>query len=403
MKAIKTAGSKAEKKVMRFNVFVTFLILLASLRVDAQIDPSSAMLLNTNRAAVRDGGLDSGRYTVKPRSGETTRATTHKTTETPKPRDHADDVAPTPTPVASPTPTPQIEVQPAVLQSPSPTPLRAGPESPTFTPQNDDGERDDDAAQDSGDNETQSPITTKVQRDERRFTMLELSFSPGYLYNESKSTFAPRNYFVNSPTMSVDAGVWTSPNFGVHTNFLGTLNASVTDSLNNTKNAAASEQWFSVGARARGFFGDGSLAPTLQLGLDYREYQFRVPSDTVTRNKLMTSGLILLLDAEIPTSGLGAWVFGAEFGPRLSHAESSNAVEFRTGEDPQTTSVGVHVGAHYRFDHTQSVFWKVSYGVEKNLFNGSTTVNDPITGLPEANVSVTNSFALFQLGYTWAD
>jgi hypothetical protein len=201
----------------------------------------------------------------------------------------------------------------------------------------------------------------------------------------------------------VDASVWTSPNFGVHTSFTGTLNGNVTDSFNNTKNASASEQWFSAGARARSFFGDGPRAPTLQFGVDYRECEFKVPSDTQFRNKLTTTGLHLLLDAEIPTNGFGSWALGGEFGPKLSHRESSNAYEFRTGDSPQATTVEIHLGARFRFNHTNSMFWKVSYGVERDLFDGSTTINDPLTGLPQTNVAVTNSFTLFQLGYTWGN
>lgn len=404
MKAIKTAGSKAEKKVMRFTVLITTLVLLASAQVEAQIDPSSAMLLNSNHAAVRDGGLDSGRYTVKPRI-ENAHPTSRKALDSTKPHERTEDaevvVTPTPAPVDQTSASQEV----APIDAPNPGPAvvgrqlpRApqGPQSLTFTAQ------DADQTTDQTDAASPAPVA-KLPRDERRFTMLELSFAPGYLYNESKSTFAPRNYSVNAPSMGIDASVWTSPSFGLHTNFNGTINANVTDSLNNTKNASASEQWFSVGARTRSFFGEGPLAPTLQFGIDYREFQFRVPNDTLFRNKLATSGLILLLDAEIPTSNFGAWVLGGEFGPRLSHAESSNAVEFRSGQDPQTTSIGVHVGARYRFDHTQSIFWKISYGIEKNLFSGSTSINDPINGLPQSNVSVTSSFSLFQLGYTWAN
>lgn len=233
--------------------------------------------------------------------------------------------------------------------------------------------------------------------------MLEISLAPGYLYNESKSTFAPRNYFVNSPTMSIDAKVWVAPSFGVHTGFTGTVNANVTDSLDNTRNSIASNQWFTVGAHHRSFFGQGPLAPALQLGLDYREFEFRVPSDSKLRNKLATSGLFLLLDADVPTSNFGSWNFGAEFGPKLKHRETSGATDFRTGDDVQTATVGLHFGARYRFDRAQSLFWKISYGAEKNLFSGSTSIPDPVSGSAQTNVSVTNTFTLFQFGYTWSD
>jgi hypothetical protein len=381
---------------MRFAFLFTTLVLLGT-GVEAQIDPSSAMLLNSSRTPVRDGGLDSGRYTVKPKSEVFHSTTAHKV----EVKNRVEDVAPAPSPMP-PSETAEtdstsssVPVSPptAATSQERPSSQKVGPQQVSTS----------DEADDDEDTEIEEPVVAKIPRDERRFTMLELSFAPGYLYNNSQSTFSPRNYFVNAPTMNVDASVWTSPNFGVHTNFNGSLNANVSDSSNNTRNASVSEQWFSAGARARSFFGDGPWAPTLQFGIDYREFEFRLPSDTLLRNKLTTTGLLILLDAEIPTRHFGSWILGGEFGPKLSHRESSNAIEFRSGDDPQTTSVGMHFGSKFRFDHTQSIFWKISYGIEKNLFSGTTTVNDPVTGLPQTNVSVTDSFSLFQLGYTWSN
>ncbi len=354
----------------------------------AQIDPSSAMLLNSsNRAPVRDNGLDSGRYTVKPRvesvrrderpptkriSLEGAQETAHETVI----------VEPVKT-------TPTASLAPAPPSRPASASASASASAAVYS--------DDQAT------ETEDVYVAKVAHDDRRLTVLELSFAPGYLYNESKSTFAPRNYFLNAPVMNVDATVWVATSIGLKTSFTGSLNANITDSFDNTRNTSASDQWFAVGARSRSFFGDGPKAPTLKMGLDYREFEFKIPSDSQLRNKLSTSGVIVLVEGEIPTSGLGSWVFGAEFGPRLSHKETSNATSFQTGRDPATTSVGVHFGQRYRFDRTQSLFWKVSYSAEKTLFSGLTSIPDPVSGSPQSNVSVTSSFSMFQLGYTWSD
>jgi hypothetical protein len=389
VKAIKRARANAEKKTMRFAVLFTLLVLFASARVDAQIDPSSAMLLNQGRTNVRDGGLDSGRYTVKPKSD------VHPVRKS-EPRPKTDDTSASPSlsPTSTSTSTTSTSNVPAPPQfvGPQKPPQQAGPQSP---PQ--------EVGPQFGPQESDEPQYVRPLHDDRRTTMLELSFAPGYLYNESKSTFSPRNYFISAPTGSVDASVWVNPNFGVHTSFTGTINANVSDSYNNTKNATASSQWFSAGARARSFYGDGPKSPVLQFGVDYREYAFKTPSDTLFRNKLTTTGLHLLIDAELPTGGFGSWTLGGEFGPKLSHRETSNALDFRTGDNPQATTVEVHLGAKYRFNHANTLFWKVSYGVERDLFSGTTSMNDPTTGLPQTDVAVTNSFTLFQLGYSWGD
>lgn len=333
----------------------------------AQIDPSSAMLLNSsNRAPVRDGGLDSGRYTVKPRlegSHREDRPTTkHITLEGPH----------------------ETAVVEQVKVAPTPAPAQVVSEIDSVE-------------------ETDDVEIVKPAKDDRRDTVLEISFAPGYLYNDSKSTFSPRNYFLNAPVMNVDATVWVAKSIGIKTSYTGSLNANITDSFNNTRNTSASDQWFAVGARSRSFFGEGPTAPTLQIGVDYREFEFKIPSDSQLRNKLSTSGVFVLVEGELPTSGLASWVFGADFGPRLNHKEISNATSFQTGTEPSTTSVGVHLGQRFRFDRTQSLFWKLSYSAERNLFSGSTSIADPVNGSPQSNVSVTNSFSMFRLGYTWSD
>ena len=368
---------------MRF-LFLLFIFTIMAPRAKAQIDPSSAMLLNSGsssvRVPVRDSGLDSGRYTVKPRTGGDVQR-----------REQVIKVSPTPTPAPAlkPNPTPPPAPTPSAVLIP------AGPQTPqsTFDSQEDV----------NAEIESQTAQPSKSGVDERRETMLELSFAPGYLYNESRSTFANRNYFLSAPMMSVDATVWVTPTIGLKTTFIGSLNANVTDSLDNTRNAGASDQWFTAGVRSRHFFGDSSQAPIIQLGLDYREFEFKIPSDAQLRNKLLTTGVFLTLESEVPTSSFGSWVFGADFGPRLQHKEIGNASPFTTGDGVTTTTVGLHLGARYRFDRTQSLFWKISYSAEKNLFTGSTSINDPVTGQPQTNVSVTNSTSMFQLGYTWSD
>ncbi len=362
---------------MRFALLFTLLLLIIGSKVEAQIDPSSAMLLNPGKANVRDSGLDSGRYTVKPRSdGHPVRKNETRSRA-------IEETTPAPTPAAT------------VAATATPSPQFVGPQKPPQRPPQD--------LPEFGPQDFESPQAVRTPTDLRRLNLLELSFAPGYMYNESKSSFTPRNYYINSPTGTVDAGIWINPNLGVHTSFTGTINANVNDSLNNTKNATASSQWFAAGIRSRTFFGESAKSPTLTFGLDYREYSFRTPSDTLLRNKLTTSGLHLTMEAELPTDGFGAFTIGGEFGPKLSHRETSNAIEFRSGESPEATAVEVHVGAKYRFDRANALFWKISYGVERDQFSGFTTVSDPVTGMPQTDVGVTNAFTLFQLGYSWGN
>jgi hypothetical protein len=376
---------------MRRLFFLTSLIVFGA-SAHAQIDPSSALLLNSGRAApVRESGIDSGRYTVRPRSDSPRREERPTPTRRQTPEVSATatvEVEVTHAPVATPTPAPTPV---AIVPSPTPSDL---PETTSTSP-----------TRVVIEEPTRATVAqaTPQPMDPRRTTMLELSLAPGYLYNDSDSSFTNRNYSVNSPVLSVDANVWFSESFGVHTGFLGTSNAHVSDSLDHQRNVSATEQWFWAGVRTRKFFGVSALAPSLIFGLDYREFQFRVPSDSQLRAKLTTTGPVLSLETELPSSALTSWTLGVTYAPKLRHKEVSNDVDFKSGDSLSASSFGVSLGSRYRFDRSHAMFWKLSQSVEKNVFSGDTSVPDLESGVTQHGVNVTNTTTLFQLGYTWSD
>lgn len=366
---------------MRSLLFSTILIAFVA-TANAQLDPSSALLLNSGRTTpVRESGIDSGRYTVKPRTETAVRQERPERVERPvrvRPVDHENlpvdlnQVAATPTP------------------SPTPEPDAATPQSVEVKD-----------AHEVVDQPTNEAKTKRLPP--RQLTMLDLSVSPGYLYNGSRSAFTYRNYNLSSPVLGLDANVWFGPNFGLHTGFMGTSNAQVKDALDGQRQVAVTQQWFLIGLRARKFFGFTETSPVLTFGVDYQEYQFRVPSDSLLRGKLASTGPVVSLEAEIPSSATTSWTLGATYAPKLKHKETSNATEFSSGTGPSASSVGFSFGSRYRFDRTHSIFWKFTQTVEKNVFSGETSVPDPISGQTQSGTGVTNSMSLFQLGYTWAD
>ncbi len=372
---------------MRSLLFSSLLIAF-SLTANAQIDPSSALLLNSGRTVpVRESGIDSGRYTVRPRAEQPVRQEkparvikqTTETSSTSAVDTEQAQVIQTQT-VQTQTVQTQTVQGPEVSPTPGPVPVAA---TPTATPV-----------------QVVAPVAKTAAR---QLTMIDLSIAPGYLYNDSSSSFAYRDYNLSAPVLGIDANVWFAPSFGLHAGFMGTSNASVSDSLDHQRSVSVTEQWFLVGLRARKFFGTTDLAPSLTFGVDYQEYQFRVPSDSVLRAKLTTTGPVLSLETELPSSATMSWILGATYAPKLNHKETSNATDFSTGRNPGSSSIGLSLGSRYRFDQTHSVFWKFSQTVEKNTFDGSTSVADPSTGQTQTGVGVTNTTTLFQLGYTWAD
>ncbi|RYZ70803.1 MAG: hypothetical protein EOP05_12765 [Proteobacteria bacterium] len=271
---------------------------------------------------MRESGIDSGRYTVRPSRAETQRP--EKPIRRTAPETQSVEVTQevrieTPTPVAT----------PIVVATPAPAPIQIPEATPVAIEQ-----------KPSAPVVVANPVPTPVV-DERRSVMLELSLAPGYMYNDSKSQFTNRNYSLHSPVLGVDANVWFSQSFGLHAGFLGTSNASVSDSLDRQRSVSVTEQWFKAGLRARKFFGSTALAPILTFGLDYQDYQVRVPSDSQLRAKLSSTGPVVSLES--------------------------------------------------------------SHSVEKNVFNGDTSVPDVVTGEVQHGVSITNTTTIFSIGYTWSD
>ena len=341
----------------------------------AQVDPSSALLLNSgSRTYDRDSAVDSGRYTVKPKSEAPARR---------EPIRDRDDVRPT---VRK---TQTVEAQPTPAAIPMETPVPdavAGQNAPQVIEEN-----------------PEDKIPTRAKNFDRRLNLLEISVAPGYLYNNSESSFFYRRYHSAAPVIGADARVWLHPGFALQVGYLGTLSGHVNDSFDGSKNVPATQQWSTAGIRSRKiFFNDGAFS-TMVFGIDYLEYQFRVPSDAVLRGKLKSTGVQLSLESEIAVNPRRAWTVGFTFQPKLQHKESATSLEFESGANVDANGVGISLGGRIQFERQDAIFWKLSHTIEKDLFSGDATVSDPMTGVVPASVAVTNSFSILQFGYTWGN
>lgn len=359
---------------------LTFGLAAATGIANAQIDPSSALLLNSSRS----GGspAESSRYTIRPRP-ETTRKDETRTVRKPR-----EDESPS-EPVTVNIPSGQtVEATPNSSQNLQPLIIRC--EEPSTCPP---------VLVQGGTHQPSQPL---VRENLRKLNLIELSFAPGYLYNNSDSSYSYRSYTSSTPTLTVDANVYLSGTFALHGAYTGTLSGHVSDANNGSKNVPASQEWFVAGFRWRKFFGVDVASPVLYFSVDYYDYQFRVPSDAVLREKLRSTGVRISLDAEIPANQRRSWTVGASLAPKLRHAELSTGVEFQSGGNVDANAVGLSLGGRVQFERSDAIFWKLSHTVEKDLFSGQASKADPQSGLTPQGVAVINSFTLFEIGYTWS-
>ncbi len=415
----------------------------------AQIDPGSVILLNQGKpASTREGGLDSGRYTVRPRKSDDGRASSQRenTGRQTGPRDVRSSDSPLNRSAANPNSgsstggvvesvgsdqknhVPSAAVQRsrhADIQE-----VESGEASPTL----EQGQTESPAPLNqpigSGRNRENNPppITTSngepapfgqvlmggsnediqnykqvLNVDDRRLNILEISFAPAFVYNDSRSTYLFRDFVTGGPGFNAEARVWLSPFFGVHTSYTSTLAGHVGNSVDGSMNVTAVHQWLQLGLRGRKYLSAGRMSPSLTFGADYYEYQMRIPQDAEFRASLKTTGVVLNLESEWPDSARFSWLLGMSVLPKAQHKEGPSSIELRSGGNVETNGIGLSAGGRLHFNRASSLYFKASQFVEKNMFSGQATPVDPSIGVAPSGVPVLNSFTILQLGYTWGN
>ncbi len=366
-------------------------LILISEFAFAQLDPSSGLLLNSDSKPSRlENGLDSGRYTVRKKI-TLTKQTPAKTTEI-----EAEEVsAPAPTPVTAPVAITAPIMLP--VTAPLPQPIAAAPtvivEQKLITP----------AAKLPEINvipETQPSLSVI---DQKKNNIMEISIAPTFIYNHSSADISTRNYSTSGPAYLLDVGAWIHPSFALHAQLLNSLASSVNDSYDKTRNTHLSQQWISGGFRYRNYLSSQKNAASVTVGADYEDYQFQVGSDSQIRNSLETSGVNLSLSSEVPQSSRYSWELGIEFMPKAKHAETLTSANVQSGNSPDADMIGINIGGRIYIDSSNQMFWKISERMEKDQFAGGSSKPDPATNSTQTNVSVTNTFTMIQIGYTWGN
>lgn len=337
-------------------------ILISVQPLWAQIDPSAALLLRSGSGEPPKVPLDSGRYTVRP---------TPQSDPTPKP------VPPRVQSKVESIVTPKVDpVKPASNGAPEVVsePLISEP--------------------------APSPAVVIPTPDHN---LVELSFSPAFIYSGSSSNYWFRDYYSSGPGFALGALIWPTEGFGLAMNFQTSFNSTISDSPGSKNKEAAEHQWFSSGLRFRKLFGGTKRKSSVTFGLDYAEYQMHIPPDAIQRIGVKTVGAQLSLEASIPTSATFSWQLGGLILPRSDHQETPTTVNVKSGERNDSATVGVWIGGTHMFDRRNQIFWSFRHSVERNVYEGAATVADPATGLNPEGVSVQQSLSVFQFGYRWGN
>lgn len=240
------------------------------------------------------------------------------------------------------------------------------------------------------------------ESDPRR-NKIEISFAPSYVTNDSSSNYSYRDYRSVFTGMNLGANVWLTPAVGIGGNFMFSLGADTSgDAVSDTRSPARYE-FLDAGLKFRQFFGFSQTSKSLEFDVLYSDYKFNVDSDDAYRAKLKTTGLGLKMTLRLPSSNDVAWLIGGSFYPRLQHTEQKAGADIGSGSNTENVRMGVQLGSEIKLSRDSQIFYEASATSEKNLFDGTAKSVDPAMGLTPKNVSVTNTFYMFSLGYRWGN
>lgn len=240
------------------------------------------------------------------------------------------------------------------------------------------------------------------EEDSRR-NKIEISFAPSYVTNESSSNYSYRDYRSVFTGMNLGANVWLTPAVGIGGNFMFSLGADTSgDAVTGTRSPARFE-FLDAGLKFRQFFGFSQTSKSVEFNVLYSDYKMNVNADDVYRAKVKTAGLGLKMTLRLPKSNDVAWLVGGSFYPRLQHTESKAGIDISSGNNTENVRMGLQLGSEIKLSRESLIFYEASLASEKNLFDGSAKAADPATGLTPKNVSVTNTFYMFSLGYRWGN
>lgn len=241
----------------------------------------------------------------------------------------------------------------------------------------------------------------QIHPEDNRLNRLEFDLSTGLTYNESKSNYAYRSYNSSYNHLKLRPAIWLTPLVGISLSHEFSLAADI-DSTVGSSRSIAKYEITQVGINFRKFMGLSRQDVSLEYGLQFLDSKLTVPSDDTSRNKLKSSGIGLGLKTKIPLTSHFLWSAGFVLFPRMQHQEDSTSIAIHSGNNSNNVKFDLELGGEYKLDRENQIIFSLVSTSEKNYFEGTAALTDPKTGTSPTNVSITNMFSQFIIGYRWS-
>ncbi|MBX7230731.1 MAG: hypothetical protein K1X29_01465 [Bdellovibrionales bacterium] len=240
-----------------------------------------------------------------------------------------------------------------------------------------------------------------LKTEDSRKNIVELSLAPTLLYTDAHSSYWYRKWVSASPAYSLGAQVWVSPFFGVQIDFINSLDGSIPASSSNSNRVSLDQSWFNAGLQWRKFSGVQHKSKEFSFGLSFMEQKNEVAGDSTQRVSTKTTGVRLNLALSLPQSPETSWQLGGFLLPIARHQEISTQIKLSSGTKNSSSLFGVWIGATHLLDRHYKFFWRLQEIVEQNRFEGDASHSDPVNGTTPNGVSVFTGTSLFILGLQW--
>lgn len=254
-----------------------------------------------------------------------------------------------------------------------------------------------------GNIETIEDYRRVLHPDDSRANVIEVSLSPGVYYLDSSSRYWFRKFNSFGPSLSASASFWWSPFMGVKTSYFTSLSGDIRAEATGDKRTEVEFRDLQVGLRFRNYFNLSRRSPYLVYGIDYIENEALVARSEAQRIGVKTTGFNLSLHAVFPTSLTHARRFGVGLMPSVKVQEQKTAVTVKSGNSPSSHAIKFVYGSDYSLNRNHQFFWRLSTRMQRTLYKGEASPNDPRTDESISGVSVTENLSLFEIGFTWGD
>lgn len=230
--------------------------------------------------------------------------------------------------------------------------------------------------------------------------LLELEISMLYQYQHFESNSWARSFEVDSPAFRASPKLWLTPEWGFSFSFAKTLAATVSDSLDRSKQIAVESQWLEFDLRYRQTIKRNNKI-ILEYGVGVFDSQVTPDTESKTRLGLRSNGFQLLIDVQAEETKYRKLLLTTIVRPSIQQHERNIGGKYLSGTFDQGSAFQIGAGESFKVNEEFWLFYKLSVLFEKARYTGESESVDLNKGVKLNGVNASNTSAFLEIGLKW--